>query len=116
MPRLDEFEKEMLEKLETREYAEMRTHAAELIGDLRGFITKNCVQMRGEKTREIPEGDGGLRAEDIRSYPNDYLATCEALAELEWHLVELADLNFYEVVDEVRINRMEKLAAARRPG
>ena len=111
-PRLDEFEKEVLDKLEGEEYAKMRDHAFELIGDVREFVQRHCIQMRGEKIREIDK-TGGARALDIRNYPGDYLATCEALAELEYQLVRLADLNFYEVADEVRISRMEKVAARR---
>jgi len=111
---LDEFEREILDKLEDKEYGKMRGHAVELIGDVRDFIEHNCIQMRGEKTREMDK-TGGARALDIRNYPDDYLMTCEALAELEYQLVRLADLNFNEVVDEVRIDRMERLAAARRP-
>ncbi len=112
---LDEFEREILDKLEGGEYGKMRDHAFELIGDVRDFIQQHCIQMRGEKIREMDK-TGGARALDIRNYPDDYLMTCEALAELEYQLVRLADLNFYEVVDEVRIDRMEKLAARRPVG
>ena len=112
MPRLDQFEEEILKKLEGEEYTKMRDHAFELIGDVREFVQRHCIQMRGEKIREMDK-TGGARALDIRNYPDDYLMTCEALAELEYQLVRLADLNFNEVVDEVRIDRMEKLAARR---
>lgn len=113
---LDEFEREMLDKLEGEEYGKMRGHAVELIGDVRDFIEHNCVQMRGEKKHldaRLGRVSGGDVAYTIRQYPEDYLMTCEALAELEYQLVRLADLNFNEVVDEVRIDRMEKLAARR---
>lgn len=114
---LDEFEREILDKLEGEEYGKMRGHAVELIGDVRDFIEHNCIQMRGTTHLDPALGkvSGGDVAYTIRQYPEDYLMTCEALAELEYQLVRLADLNFNEVVDEVRIDRMERLAAARRP-